>query len=275
MSSGKFTLLKKCFFLLPILLFNVLCVAQSEPLASKGICAHRGANKTHPENTLAAFKEAIRLGAHMIEFDVQLSKDNRLVIMHDGTVDRTTNGTGKVSRLTFDEIRKLDAGSWKSEEFASEKVPTLREVLEIMPDNIWLNVHLKGKKKVGIETAKAIIATNRTHQAVIACEKEAARGVKSVDASLKICNMNRLNSRTAYIDDTIKEGYLFLQIKSSRDDEHMLRDIKKLKKNDVMINYFHAEKVGQLNTLFAAGVDFVLTDNLEEMLQAFSKLDIR
>jgi glycerophosphoryl diester phosphodiesterase len=65
-----------------------------------------------------------------------------------------------------------------------------------------------------------------------------------------------------------------LQIKSSRDDEHLLSDIKKLKENGVTINYFHAEKVGQLPLLFEAGVDFILTDNLEEMVQAFSKLNI-
>jgi glycerophosphoryl diester phosphodiesterase len=208
-NPDKFALVKKCLFLIPFLLLNVLCVAQTESLPSKGICAHRGANKTHPENTLTAFKEAIRLGANMIEFDVQLTKDNKLIIMHDETVDRTTNGSGKVSQLTFEDIRKLDAGSWKSDKFAGEKVPTLQEVLQMMPKNIWLNVHLKGTEEVGIETAKVIIAENFIQQAVIACEKEAAEGVKSVDASLKICNMNRLDSRAAYIDDTIKEGYFF------------------------------------------------------------------
>ncbi len=275
MNSHKFVFLKRCLFLLPIFLYNVLCVAQSANLASKGICAHRGANKTHPENTLAAFNEAIRLGAHMIEFDVQLTKDNKLVIMHDETVDRTTNGSGRVSELTFEEIRKLDAGSWKSDFFAGEKVPTLQEVLNIMPDSIWLNIHLKGTQKVGIETAKLIVAENRLSQTVIACEKESAKGVKKVDPSLKICNMNRLNSRQAYIEETIKEGYPFLQIKSSRDDDQMLSDIKRLKDSSVMINYFHSEKVTELNTLFEAGVDFVLTDNLEEMILAFSKLELQ
>lgn len=275
MNSDKFVFLKKCLFLLPLLFSNVPCLAQSESLASKGICAHRGANKTQPENTLAAFNEAILLGAHMIEFDVQLTKDHKLIIMHDETVDRTTNGSGKVSQLTFEEIRKLDAGSWKSDKFAGEKVPTLQEVLHMMPENIWLNVHLKGTEKVGIETAKVIIAENRMNQAVIACEKEAARGVRSIDPSLKICNMNRLNSRAAYIENTIKESYPFLQIKSSRDNDQILSDIKRLKDNGVMINYFHSENVTELSTLFDAGVDFILTDNLEEMIQAFSKIDVR
>jgi len=79
-------------------------------LPERGLCAHRGAMETHPENTITAFREAIKAGVHMIEFDVQLSKDKKLAVIHDATVDRTTNGTGKVSELTLAEIRKLDAG---------------------------------------------------------------------------------------------------------------------------------------------------------------------
>ena len=86
-------------------------------MPSRGICAHRGASDTHPENTLAAFREAIQLGAHMIEFDVALSKDGQLVLMHDTTVDRTTDGDGPVSELTLAELKKLDAvGSKNSAE---------------------------------------------------------------------------------------------------------------------------------------------------------------
>ena len=111
----------------------------------KGICAHRGAMETYPENTLAAFKEAIRLGAHMVEFDVRITKDNELVIMHDKSVDRTTDGKELIIDLTLVEIKKLDAGSWKSAKFNGEKVPTLKETLSVFPKNIWLNIHLKKK----------------------------------------------------------------------------------------------------------------------------------
>ncbi|GAL80027.1 glycerophosphoryl diester phosphodiesterase [Algibacter lectus] len=138
---------KKYLFLIPLLFFNFLLFGQLEMLPSQGVCAHRGAKATHPENTISAFEEAIRLGAQMIEFDVQLTKDNILVIMHDDTVDRTTNGHGLVSKLTFEEIRKLDAGSWKSAKYVGEKIPTLHDVLQIMPNNIWLNIHLKGGKE--------------------------------------------------------------------------------------------------------------------------------
>jgi len=270
----KVILLNKNFLFLILLLLKLSVFAQADSLPLKGICAHRGANKTHPENTIAAFKEAIRLGVQMIEFDVQLTQDNKLVIMHDATVNRTTNGFGEVSELTLTEIRELDAGSWKAEKFNGEKVPTLQEVLRIMPQNIWLNIHLKGDRRVGVETTKMVMAENRVQQSVIACGKKAAKGVKHINKNIKICNMERSTSRVSYIDQTIKKNFAFLQIKNSRDDVNMLRDLKKLKQNGVRVNYFHSEKKEQVKELLDAGVDFILTDNLEEMLEAFSLIKI-
>lgn len=259
-------------FLVPFL--SLSAIGQSEALSVlplQGICAHRGAMQTHPENTVVGFKEAIRLGAQMIEFDVQLTKDNKLIIMHDETVDRTTNGSGFVNELTLSEIRKLDAGSWKSKAFAGEKVPTLKETLQIMPQNIWLNIHLKGNKKLGKETAKMVVSENRMHQAVIAGERKSAKGVRRVSSEIKICNMERLSTRSEYINETITKGFPFLQIKSSRNNENMLSDVKKLKANGIHINYFHSEKKGQVKDLLDAGVDFILTNHLADMLDAFEK----
>jgi glycerophosphoryl diester phosphodiesterase len=126
-------------------------------LPTRGICAHRGACVSHPENTLPAFAEAIRLGVHQIEFDVYLTKDNQCVVIHDGSVDRTTNGSGRISELTLAQIRRLDAGSWKDARFAGVKVPTLRETLAMMPVNIWLNVHTRGGLDAGTAVAREIV----------------------------------------------------------------------------------------------------------------------
>jgi glycerophosphoryl diester phosphodiesterase len=91
----------------------------------RGLCAHRGAMSTHPENTIPALVEAVRLGAHMIEFDIQFTKDGALVLMHDSTVNRTTNnGLGKVSDLTLAQIKSLDAGSKFGAQFAGTRIPT-------------------------------------------------------------------------------------------------------------------------------------------------------
>ena len=147
-------------------------------LPEKGICAHRGASQTHPENTIAAFNEAVRLGAHMIEFDVRMTRDSKLVVIHDESVDRTTNGSGFVRELTLEEIKLLDVGSWKSNNFEGERIPTLSEVLNIIPQNIWLNIHLKGDRKLGEAVAKVIIDKERKHHSFIGCgaDAEASEG---------------------------------------------------------------------------------------------------
>ena len=106
------------------------------------IFAHRGASAYAPENTMAAFSLAVHQGADAIELDAKLSADGYVVVMHDDTVDRTTNGTGRVSSLSLAELQKLDAGSKFPPLFKSEKVPTLEEVYETLGRKILINVEL-------------------------------------------------------------------------------------------------------------------------------------
>jgi glycerophosphoryl diester phosphodiesterase len=128
----KKTMLVSATFALTML-FNP--VQQTVPAESTGErrqvdnIAHRGASGYAPENTFSAFDLAVEMKADYIEIDVQRSKDGELVIIHDTSVDRTTNGTGAVKDLTFEQLRSLDAGSWKGDQFAGEKIPTFDEVL--------------------------------------------------------------------------------------------------------------------------------------------------
>jgi len=93
------------------------------------VVAHRGASGSAPENTMAAFRRAVELGAGFIETDLQLSRDARFVALHDTSLDRTTNGRENVHDFTLAELRQLDAGSWFSPEFAGERIPALEEIL--------------------------------------------------------------------------------------------------------------------------------------------------
>ncbi len=104
---------------------------------------HRGTVHLAPENTLAAFRKAIELGLDLIEIDVRETRDGHLVIMHDATVDRTTDGKGRVSDLTLEEIKRLDAGSWFSPKFAGERVPTLDEALSVMEGRALPDIDFK------------------------------------------------------------------------------------------------------------------------------------
>jgi glycerophosphoryl diester phosphodiesterase len=113
------------------------------------VIAHRGASGSCPENTLPAFRRAVELGAHMIELDVQLTRDGHPVVIHDTTLHRTTSGRGAVRSRTLAEIAALDAGSWFGPRFAGARVPTLAEVLAAVP--IPINVELKAAGDDGLE----------------------------------------------------------------------------------------------------------------------------
>ncbi|MBM3151450.1 MAG: glycerophosphodiester phosphodiesterase [Chloroflexi bacterium] len=106
------------------------------------VFAHRGASAHAPENTLAAFQEALRRGAKAVEFDVKLSADGQVVVIHDQTVDRTTDGHGKVSELSLEELRRCDAGTWFGAAFAGERIPTLEEVFARFGGDLFMNVEL-------------------------------------------------------------------------------------------------------------------------------------
>src|SRR5437899_11534085 len=107
--------------------------------------AHRGASAHFPENTLAAFAAAIRAGADMCELDVQKTADDALVVIHDETIDRTTDGRGRVDRLTLEAIKRFDAGVWRDARFMNERIPTLREVIDLTAGRCELNIELKAK----------------------------------------------------------------------------------------------------------------------------------
>jgi glycerophosphoryl diester phosphodiesterase len=109
------------------------------------VIAHRGASSYAPENTIAAFDLALRMGVRHIELDVHLTRDGHLVIIHDDTVDRTTNGSGPVVDQTLAELQALDAGSWFGSTFAAERIPTFADVLARYQGRVYIHTELKGR----------------------------------------------------------------------------------------------------------------------------------
>jgi glycerophosphoryl diester phosphodiesterase len=105
--------------------------------------AHRGFSGGAPENTLAAFKRAMEVGSDMIELDVHLSKDGQVVVIHDDTLKRTTSGIGKVADFSLRELKQLDAGKWFGSRFFGEKIPTLKEVLDLTRGKIPVHIEMK------------------------------------------------------------------------------------------------------------------------------------
>jgi len=129
------------------------------------VTGHRGAAGLEPENTLRSVRRALDLGVDQVEVDVHLTRDGRLVVIHDETVDRTTDGQGRVGGLTFEEVRRLDAGK-------EERVPTLQEVLGLTLGRVVLHVELKGPGTAGpvvraVERNKAerwVVITSFRHE---------------------------------------------------------------------------------------------------------------
>ena len=111
--------------------------------------AHRGASGRAPENTHAAFAAALALGAEAIELDCQLSADGELVVIHDETLERTTDGRGPVGDRSAADLMRLDAGSWFGPEFRGERIPRLADVLEQLRERVTLNVEIKSARDVG------------------------------------------------------------------------------------------------------------------------------
>jgi glycerophosphoryl diester phosphodiesterase len=137
-------------------------------LASAGagpfISAHRGYSSDFPENTLPALEAALEAGADVAEIDVRLTRDGKLVVMHDATVDRTTDGSGPVSAMSLEEVKKLDAGRWFDRKFAETRVPTLDEVLTWSKGRLGILIEMKNypeRKPAFIDEVIAAIKRNK------------------------------------------------------------------------------------------------------------------
>lgn len=132
------------------------------------VAGHRGYKTKYPENTLISFKKALDVGVDMIEFDLNLTKDHKLVVIHDEKVDRTTNGSGYVRDMLLCEVKELDAGVWFDEAFKGERVPTFEEFLETVSvkKDLLFNVEIKEKT---FETVDKTVDTLKAFDVIDRC----------------------------------------------------------------------------------------------------------
>lgn len=170
-----------------------------EPLA----VAHRGAAGVAPENTMTSFKTAYEQDCDAIELDVHLTFDQEIVVCHDDTVNRTTNGKGRIRALTLDQIRQLDAGSWRDLQFTGEKIPRLSEVLEWLPLDIGLNIELKDSAGGMLETQvinmvrkfdrmESVLFTSFDHKMLYRLKKQAPEAKIGLVYGAKLLNPMQL-----------------------------------------------------------------------------------
>jgi glycerophosphoryl diester phosphodiesterase len=226
------------------------------------IIAHRGASEQAPENTMAAFKRAMELGAGGIELDVHLSKDSHLVVTHDEQVDRTSNGKGLVRDKTLSELKSLDFGSWFSESFKGEKILELHEILELIRD--WdgiLNIEIKNGPIFypGIENAvsKAIAKFNRLQSTIVSSFNH-----------YSLVEIRKINPavRTAplYMAGLFEPWEYARRIGACAIHPlfyNIVPDVMMgCKMNGIMVNPFTVDQPEYIKAMVAAGVDGIITN---------------
>jgi glycerophosphoryl diester phosphodiesterase len=228
------------------------------------VIAHRGASGTRPENTLVAFHRAVELGAHMIELDVQCTRDGAVVVIHDETLDRTSDGVGPVRHRTLAELAELDAGRWFAPAYAGERIPTLDAVLRAV--SIPINVELKptgddGLERRTLDVVEAAGALQRVVFSSFAAESLVRLRALSADAELAV-----LWDRTAIAGALrLAEGVgaRALHIRTSR---RAPSGIAAGHQKGLQVRVWTVNSRADLAPLEAAGVDAVFTDYPERFL---------
>ena len=232
------------------------------------IFAHRGSKGTHPENTLASFKEAVRVGSDGIELDVHLTNDGHLVIIHDETVDRTTNGTGEIRNLTLAEIKAMDAGSWFHNKYAGEKIPTLEEVLLLLTElgfNGQLNIELKTdviQYKGLVEKCLALQGTKTWPFAIVYSSFNPYTLVE-----LKQANPSQEIGLLFESKEWANKGDAMLEKEAYHPDLKLLDWALEWNKNQLPLRVWTVNEDKDINCCFELQIEAIFTDYPEKALQ--------
>jgi glycerophosphoryl diester phosphodiesterase len=234
------------------------------------IIGHRGASGVAPENTLAAFRSAVALGAQYIETDLQLSRDAHLVAIHDDTLQRTTNGRGPVSARTLEELKRLDAGSWFrrgpcGERFAGERIPSVEEVLAFGREHhVGLFLEMKTPEASGAEHALV----------------GAVRAAGAIDYVRVISFDQGVLARVRALEPRLMLGYLFskslpdpvahavsagAKILLPRVDRVTAKLVAAAKRNGLQVVTWTVNDPRKMRTLIALGLDGIITNYPERL----------
>lgn len=267
-------------FIIVICNISVFCPAYSQVEAIKQsflnaesphilVAAHRAAHKKHPENSIAAIKEAIRLGVDIIEIDVKVSKDGVPMLMHDGKIDRTTNGKGDLEEQTYKELRKLHLV--QDGKKTGEVIPTLREALEVAKGKIMVDLDLKTDR---IDEVIEVVKSTKTEDIVFFFDSD-YQILSKVDAVSKQFMLMPRAHNIAMADSAIK---LFKPEVIHIDDSFNTPEVCKLIKNNharIWINALgkpdeliqHGNVKQAVNALIANGANVIQTDQPEKILK--------
>jgi len=243
---------------------ELLVPGRTEPL----LVAHRGLSARFPENTMAAFRAAADAGAEMLELDVGLSADGRVVVLHDATLERTTPGSGELSAQPWSALLELDAGSWFAPEFAAERLPLLSQVLDELATRIAINIEIKPEAVEstpdgGIEDKVVALVRERRLQ---------DRVVVSSFAPVAVARVEKLEPaiRTAVLYHTELDFDAATLVELYRADglhcsrRHVTADVvRQLHERGLYVGVYTVNDADDLRRMRSLGVDAVFVDDVE------------
>jgi glycerophosphoryl diester phosphodiesterase len=244
-------------------------------MARTWVVGHRGASGHAPENTMAAFRRAVELGAAFIETDLHLSRDARLVCIHDATLERTTNGRGAVKEQTLAQLKELDAGSWFGSEFAGERIPTLEEALAFSREkDIVFFLEVKYEAAWGIEhgLVAALRDANEAARAVIlSFSRGVLRNVRRLDNTLMtglLFDAIPKGGPEAVIEHALEIGARQL---APRGDLFTPALLEHAHRSDLQVVCWTVNPPEQMRSLISAGVDGIMTDYPDRLVAALNE----
>lgn len=248
-------------------------LANNKQLGYPRLIAHRGLNWAIPENTCVAFAAAIALGADEIEFDIWATKDDELVVCHDSTVNRTSNGCGEIAEMTWQDIKNLDAGSWKGEIWQNIRFSTFEEILQLFGHKVIFNIHIKGASD-NVESVcrnghsfqrqhmeKVIALIKKYHckdWCYIAGDSDILQLAIDVDDSIERCSLCGCYDYTI-VDAAIEYGCKKLQFLKPYYNADM---IEKAHQYGIRCNMFWSDEPEEAKKFLSEGIDSILTNRL-------------
>jgi glycerophosphoryl diester phosphodiesterase len=243
------------------------------PKESPLIIAHRGFRARYPENTMAAFQAAVDFGAPMLELDVRLSRDRKMVVIHDAHLERTTNGKGLVSEHTLEQLLVLDAGAWFDLKFTGERVPTLETVFDGLGEDILINVEVKPD----------LLETDRPKDAIEPLLRDLIRSMGRLETVLVSSFEPRILENLRILDAHINLAFLS-DLPMTKETVALCRDLKcischpnltiadqkgidMMHAEDILVFPFTVNTTADYKRLMGYGVDGIITDDPTKFIE--------
>ena len=240
------------------------------------VIAHRGASGYAPENTMAAFRRAVELGARFMETDLQLTRDARVIAIHDPMLDRTTSGRGQVHLQTLEEIRALDAGAWfgdhDGKSYAGERVPMLEEILDFAKQrDVIFYLEIKSGLAWGIEHVVAAALRDRNASAgvlILSFDPATLDSVHRVDTTM-MTGLLLDHPSGDLVERTVRAGARQMV---ARGDLIVPSEVEKAHRAGLQVVAWTINEPEQMRYLVAAGVDGIMTDYPDRLLRVLGEL---